>query len=547
MPIELSPVAQLAIHDEALLNEPVISNTWSSTTHSGTITTGRIVSTAPSLQSLSKAKEMFAPIPRAASAARLNPAFRDYLNNVAALDERRRQFKTAVKTRLSEQSRNKTLYTREYKTASEYKGKVEARLVVGPLRYAVKQLEETVPAIPVPPAFALQAEQAGTGYDRAVRFHTEAYDRLNRLKLSVAELDSARRLLIKLVLYSCPLTGAPLLTSKRSYSATYTGPLQELINAGAVKDGEGNWYRSIEERKAALQLQEMLVLMHGDLRIEEVTKSQVERGVMRKTADGRDVLLPAGYRAVADYHSGLPDTSYDDHARHVGIELEVNAGSHGSEERNRIAADILLATNRRVKVERDGSVTGFELITGHGKPSSVRQELAALFRQKLLSGFRTARNTGAHVHVTALRDEPGKVLTQPGYYTGLLPIYSALAERTPTSHCRAGMHHGRYSALNLNTGKGTVEFRLFKAQLRLPKLIRNAQFAWAFMELFGQYVPHSTNEVTLNKFLEGVADLPREETLEFRAWLAGRGYKVPHNTTEFRRTYRSLGVSAAMG
>lgn len=451
-----------------------------------------------------------------------------------------------------------TRYKREFKTVSQYKSAANLRAIIGPLQWAYDRVQRSDMAVRMPPqteallrnAFQAPPYSALTPTQfNAINVRSILASRIQSIRdVDIYTQDAASALVRKMVPYVCPLTGDWLLSLIRDYGRHYTGPLQELVDAGAVKDGNGKWYRNAQERADMLQLREVLMLYRGDFVKRELPASEIASGSLRKAKDGREVLVVPGSVAIAEYHSGMEDTSYDDAPRHVGIELEVNAGKHSSSSvRNDLAAQILLATNRRVKVERDGSVTGFEVITGHGKPSSVREELAEVFRQKLLSGFRTARTTGAHVHVTALQDEARKVREYEAYYHALLPFYNTLAERTPTHHCRAGMHNGRYSALNYETGKGTIEFRLFKAQLKLPKLIRNAQFGWAFMELLGQFVPGSDDETIRNRFLEGLADLPREETLELRAWMAGRGHKVPHVATDLRRVYRRLGVSAAMG
>lgn len=515
------------------------SSNTASWTYSGTVTTSSVGTSTYSLQQMPKKAKVATP-------SRVSPFIREYLVQQQSYRERLAAAKDALRQKLAEQSQNRKEYSRGCTTVEQFKLAKKVRELFGPLAGVLEQLHLGPSAVRVPEALLGYIPAGSINQIARGAFVVNMLAAGESLGVGASVRNVAQERLRKLNLYSCPLTGVPLFSLLRSYGASYTGPESSLVAAGAVSDRAGRWYRSAAERAEALQLREVLTLVNGDLMITEVPKVQVERGVLRKTADGRDVLLPANYRAIAEYHSGVEDVSYDSADRHVGIELEVNAGPHNSEARNSIAAEILLATNRRVKVERDGSVTGFELISGHGKPSSVRQELAAVFRQKLLTGFRTARSTGAHVHVTALSGDADRVIRSRGYYQSLLPIYAALAGRPHNRYCRDGMGYGRYSSVNPETGKGTVEFRLFKAQLKLPKLIRNAQFAWAYMELLGQFVDGTEATATLDKFLEGLADLPREETLELRAWLAGRGYKVPHNATELRRTYRSLGVSAAM-
>lgn len=553
MPLEYNET----IHDEIIrIIDSGSLSTWATT--SSTITTYSQQYNPETNRSVLVKKE----IAMATLAAKPAPAQKITNQNVIRalrefknLREQRDETVKLLRARFAAQTICGTTYKREFKTVAQYKAAVALRRVMGPLNWAYNRLQAAYMAVPVP---ASTVELLQNAFSSSTGGYSEfnATSFRHYLDQAIAQTastdnyarDNANTLIRRMVPYVCPLTGKWLLSLQRDYGRHYTGPLQELVDAGAVKDGNGKWYRSAAERAEALQLREVLMLYRGDFVKRELPAAEIAAGGMRKTKDGREVLVVPGSVAIAEYHSGLEDTSYDDAPRHVGIELEVNAGKHSSGvTRNDLAAQILLATNRRVKVERDGSITGFEVITGHGKPSSVRQELAEVFRQKLLTGFRTARTTGAHVHVTALEGEARKVRDSESYYTALLPFYSALAERTPTHHCRAGMHNGRYSALNYETGKGTVEFRLFRSQLKLPKLIRNAQFGWAFMELLGQFVPGSDDETIRNRFLEGLADLPREETLELRAWMAGRGHKVPHTPTDLRRVYRNLGVSAAMG
>lgn len=533
------------------LNEaPVTTTTGRSSDYLASTT---VSSWAPALN---KFVDKFAPKPAPKPAARLtNPAIVQALRSLKVLRERREEVTQTFRRRLAEQSQCHALYKREAATAAEYKEAKAARTVVGILTRVASQLDATVAVLA--PDFIVRAVQQ---FRVKAPYSLENSRPLERVtfRLALSELAvelglsaSSQRLVAnhaeRLNLYVCPLTREILMSRAGGFSSGHHGPRQELIDAGACRGPNDEWYRTPAERAAALKLREVLLVRNGRLQVQEISESVVQKGTIRKMPDGREALLLPGARGVAEYHSGIEDTSYDDSPRHVGIEIEVNAGSHGQEERERIAAEILLATSGRMKIERDGSVTGFELITGHGKPSSVRQELAAVFRQKLLAGFRTARSTGAHVHVTAPNGENVKVVQAQGYYKGLLPFYRDLGERPNTHHCRAGMHRGRYSEINVETGRGTVEFRLFKSQLKLAKLIRNAQFAWAYMELLGQYVPDSSEEDVRARFLEGLADLPREETVELRAWMAARGHKVPHVATDLRRLYRGLGVTAAMG
>lgn len=490
----------------------------------------------------------------------LSGPIRTAIGDLKALQESKKRVFAKLRERLALQSQNCNAYARECTTPAEYKERRAYRDILTPLRAALGKLNHAT-AVSFPSEYVdamrikLHAIVDVNGLSPApnsAHFRTLIMGLSDQARLPNTMSSSLQEWARKLYVYVCPLTGEWLVSRQSSYNSPYNGPKQELLDAGAVQAPDGTWYRSQAEKVAALKLREILSLCNGRLEVVELTEAEILAGTVRKTGDGRDVLLPARFRAVADYHSGIQDVSYDDSPRHVGIEIEVNAGSHNQEDRQRIAAEILLATSGRMKVERDGSITGFELITGHGKPSSVRQELAAVFRQKLLSGFRTARSTGAHVHVTASDNESNKTSRQTQYYRSLLPFYRDLAERTNTHHCRAGLHHGRYSEINASTDKGTVEFRLFRSQLKMAKLIRNAQFAWAFMELLGQYVPvdegaAAGDAAVRGKFLEGLADLPREETVELRAWMAARGHKVPHVATDLRRLYRGLGVTAAMG
>ena len=356
----------------------------------------------------------------------------------------------------------------------------------------------------------------------------EAVSRLNYLKQSHA-LNKGR-------VVACPLCHHAFIQLKVT-------ACNHCTDAGAVQ-WQDRWFANEAERVTLTRpMPAWIVSAHGVRQREIPSDHDLHALVMGGAStmkDGLPVLLegPCNF----SYHRTIEHKAYDDTPCHVGVELEYNRGRVSDLRQSKAA--ILYATDGAVSIENDATITGFELISGHGAPSSVRQALSPIFRLKLLGGLSVSRQTGGHVHVTkgaALEDYDlrGRLQAAFLYTAGPLALaYYDMAERAYNNYCKPGVSYRGGTRLALAIRENTVEFRLFRSQARLAKVMRNAQFAWASL----QYI-EKEEKPTLDGYLGFVADLPRGETLELRAWLAAKGHKVPFVALDLKRLYRGMGLT----
>ena len=335
---------------------------------------------------------------------------------------------------------------------------------------------------------------------------------------------------------ACPLCHHAFVQSKITACSHCT-------DAGAVL-WQNKWFASEAERVTLTRPMPAWVVSAQGVEQREIPSDHdlhaLVMGGASTMKDGLPVLMegPCNF----SHHRTIEHKAYDDTPCHVGIELEYNRGRVSDLRQSKAA--ILYATDGAVSIENDATVTGFELISGHGAPSSVRQALAPIFRMKLLDGLGVGKKTGGHVHVTkgtALADFELRPRLQAAFlYTAgpLALAYYDMAERAYNSYCKPGVSYPLATRQSIALRKDTVEFRLFRSQSRLAKVMRNAQFAWASL----QYI-EKEEKPTLDGYLGFVADLPREETLELRAWLAAKGHKVPFVALDLKRLYRGMGLT----
>lgn len=343
-----------------------------------------------------------------------------------------------------------------------------------------------------------------------------------------------------------------------SYDAPST-VCEVCAESGAVQSTTTHrWYGNAAAMEAAEEIKLLWIVDNEQLARQQVIFSDFMNNKVT-TLDGAEITIdgePVYHKnnMMLRYHSGVAAPQYDDHPIRVGTELEVNrAGSNRGDKQDSTIARILMATKHAVKVERDGSVTGFEIITGHGSPASLRNVLTPIFTGDCLEGYSTSTRTGAHVHVTnPFTDRTGSFedcRSLGKAFAPMRPLYEKIAGRAYTQHAREGVSANRYSALAWRAELGTLELRLFKMQMSLPKLMRNLGFAWAVTHYMSQAGLNPVTEqanTSLAEFIEFVGDLPREQTIELRAALAFHGYKVPNDEKAYRKMYRDLGLRTAI-
>lgn len=342
--------------------------------------------------------------------------------------------------------------------------------------------------------------------------------------------------------------------------SNYRGPSIDSLRAGAVAycmngSRTPKWYVSEDAMQKEVQAQTVKALINGELVADfTATKAELENCIIKKDLSGQPVYV-FGLNHRRDYHSA-PNYREDRYSnldpsakRTVGVELEFNSGRTTSVERAEIIQDWLIAMDGKGVIERDGSVSAFELITGHGKPSSLRQLLAPVFRDPRIKHLAIGAGTGAHVHVSASEDEKTLLAGTSGRHLhGLLRgVYHSLANRRNNRYAREASRpdYDRYSEISISNDLPTLELRLFKADRQLPRIIRNTQFANSYMEFLAHW-GMDIHDKTLEDFWSLVADQPREETIELRTWAVGHGYKVPNRRGELRNLYKELGFARSL-
>lgn len=360
----------------------------------------------------------------------------------------------------------------------------------------------------------------------------------------------------------CPLCGET--TIFRLGSVGGLAACEVCHQAGAVSyddlvSDRTLWFPSAEAMERALNPQPVRVI--SNCRVQDAMMPAVNLSQMLRVAglESPPVYYIPG-EVINSYHQSS-HKQLDASARRVGIEIELNKGKATPAQIEELAAQVVALSDNRLLAERDGSITGCELITGHGAPSTLRQVLAPVWAVAFSSPLvAVARTTGGHVHVTrdALLPEDarrsvwdtvtrlhellsdrraGKRYTESPVWK----LYWQLAGRQPNKYCPAIISTEHRSGINVTPE--TVEFRAFKSQLRLARLLRNAEFA---LLLTGYAEDVGGENLQLPQLFEYLADkIPREDTLELRAWLAGRGHRVPHSRTQLTKAYQALGLKYA--
>lgn len=358
----------------------------------------------------------------------------------------------------------------------------------------------------------------------------------------------------------CSCCGSQMLTTATgSWGAAKITICTICAETGAVQSiASKSWYASAQAMEEAEQVKLVWLVTPTELERTQVIVKDVQNNKLI-TRDGAEITIdnePVYYKSglLLSYHSGQEVPQYDDSPIRVGTELEVNMASGNRQNKDVAIARVLLATRHAVKVERDGSVTGFEIVTGHGSPASLRNVLTPIFTGECLDGYSVSTRTGAHVHATnpfhGTRDGTFEDCRSLGKaFAPMRPVYEKIAGRSYTTHAREGVSANRYSALAWRENLGTLEYRLFKMQMSLPKLMRNLGFAWAVTQYMGQagLAPAAEpSNTSLDGFIEFIGDLPREQTIELRVALAFHGYKVPNDMKAYRKMYRDLGLRTAV-
>jgi len=309
--------------------------------------------------------------------------------------------------------------------------------------------------------------------------------------------------------------------------------------AGAIEIS-GRYYRNMEEAKASGARTYKQLHLDGNITeawsftdppLRDPYGYADDAAVGMQTSEG--VVWVS--KPLAGYHSTegrqfLEPAEAVRGATYVGTELEWHSGGLTTPELRKRAAHIRYNTKQTVIVERDSSVTGFEAITGYGRPSSLRKALAAVWKGPLetTKGMVTGARTGQHVHTSLSSDDSDTYArlhaifgTEDWRRWGVAGPNLALAEsdylklsrRNWNEYAHRAMGTSHRSGLGIRTK--TLEFRLFRNPNKLAPAMLNIQWCYALVEF-----AKAGHTDYADAFATFVSTLPPEDTLELRAWLS---------------------------
>lgn len=124
-----------------------------------------------------------------------------------------------------------------------------------------------------------------------------------------------------------------------------------------------------------------------------------------------------------------------------------------------------------------------------------------------------------------------------GYERDIRNRYGEIVDRRPRF---AGTAEGRYAAINLETGKGTVEFRIFKSNVSAPGFFKNVEFVDALCVWAGEAGNRALTAEAFCAFVEGRA----KAYPHLCAWLRKAGY-LKDTTPDDAAKRESLALLAA--
>lgn len=208
----------------------------------------------------------------------------------------------------------------------------------------------------------------------------------------------------------------------------------------------------------------------------------------------------------------------------AGIELEFHAGKFGQDRSllNKAAAKIRVESDFNNIIEHDGSVSGFEVITGHAEPHVLREvAVRPVFAHRPLGEMAVAATTGMHVHVSK-GDVSGEQLRKAYRVSGgFRADYLNIAGRSHRRYARDAIGQDRYSCIGYT--ERTYEFRLFKNPGNMPRTMANLQYAWGLIKFF------DAGNSDYRQFRDFVnSGLAPEDTVELRTfWALRTGQAIP--------------------
>ena len=221
-------------------------------------------------------------------------------------------------------------------------------------------------------------------------------------------------------------------------------------------------------------------------------------------------------RVINSYHSNndwtvhYTENEYNDYISDkltLGLEIEV-AGDATCAEGFMDKVD-----NDLIYLERDGSVSGFEIIT----QPMTRQYVTGLFEDKIVKGFKFLKEYnfkghdagGIHIHVGLPYDNELDFMScllklkkllynlSPRMQDLLLLITQRKSDNlkrwSDNTYCRkltlqnCMLQNNRYELLNMDSRTKTLEFRMFNSSLRTERIMKNIEVVLSLLDYVETY------------------------------------------------------------
>lgn len=323
---------------------------------------------------------------------------------------------------------------------------------------------------------------------------------------------------------TCPITARHYYTlgANVSYLGYQQSPLEvhPSVAATAFKAVDGVWYASEDAAKAAG------VHMWNSLdNYGKIVKTGGKNPPPQEELYGSKLGFVHISSPINQYHSPEERKNLQPAAPiRAGIELEFHAGKLSNDHRllAAAAAKIRVESDFNNIIERDGTVTGFEVITGHAEPHVLREAaVRPVFAHRPLGEMIVAASTGMHVHVSKGDVSVSRLRDSYRGLTGFRADYMDIAGRTYRRYARDEIAYDRYSCIG--STEHTYEFRLFKNPGNMPRTMANLQYAWGLIKFFEA---GNTDYRSFRDFVN--SGLAPEDTVELRAfWALRTGQALP--------------------
>ena len=234
---------------------------------------------------------------------------------------------------------------------------------------------------------------------------------------------------------------------------------------------------------------------------------------------------------IRNYHSGKPQfigESFNSKETYVGFELEIKPTCEDESALARTLKDKC----KHLRCERDGSITGFEIITGFGPYADIQKQMTDIC--SILQGNALGHDagTGYGLHVSVSRNQNSEVEDK------LFEIWNALeneqfflkfTRRKPTKHCEKNKKFDnskydksdKYQIVRIDGSR--YEFRWFRSTTKLETLQACVLISY-YSLLYARAIVESGNTLNINwvSMMEWIDNNHSEHSSVIKTYLASR-------------------------